>query len=329
MLNRIQKQFAQLTSDQAGAVLSMELLMLATTVLLGLLIGFTSTRDAVVSEISDVAGSVQDFNQSFSIFGVQGHGSSTSGSDYQDALDQCDSPDDPSGSADNCVTFGVAPTQESDPATFILSDPNVLDIDNAITGVGGSATGTIGDGTIDTGFTVTTDTGNIAGTTGGSEIRFRENDLNSGTFTITYDDPLTEFEFWIRNLANITGSPENLLGNFTLTLSDGSVINNADFSILPDAIAPNQSFGLFQTRNNDTSLLTTVTRMGLDYVTDPAFDGSGNQASGRIVFSDIPNVGDPPVLGAVGLLSISFDRSGGPNNFQAAFGTSGRVLLEQ
>ena len=63
MLNRIQKQFAQLTSDQAGAVLSMELLMLATTVLLGLLIGFTSTRDAVVSEISDVAGSVQDFNQ--------------------------------------------------------------------------------------------------------------------------------------------------------------------------------------------------------------------------------------------------------------------------
>ncbi|MFK7765869.1 MAG: hypothetical protein AB8B55_01415 [Mariniblastus sp.] len=242
-------------------------------------------------------------------------------------MDFCDTADGASGVADNYVTFDRPAGNEA--PTFILSDPSVFDITNVTTGVGGSATGTIGDGTIDSGFSVVTDTGNIAGSTGGTDIRFRENDSNSGTFTITYDEPITEFEFWVRNLANVFGSPENLLGNFMLTLSDGSVINNAAFTILPDAIAPNQNYGLFRTRSNDRSSLTTVTRAGLQYLTDPVFDGSANQASGRIVFSDIPNVGDPPVAGAIGLRSIAFDRSGGPNGFQAAFSTSGRVLREE
>ena len=196
------------------------------------------------------------------------------------------------------------------------------------TGVGGSATGLIGDGTIDTGFTVTTDTGNIAGTSS-NEVRFRETVGTAGTFTIAYDEPLTEFEFWIRNFANIDGRPEQLLGNFKIELSDGTIINNAAFTVLPDAIAPNQNYGLFSTRNNDNSRVVSVNRGGLDYVTDPLFNGTPDQASGRLTFPSIPITANPAAPGSVGVSSIMFDRSGGPGGgFQANFSTSGRVLRE-
>ena len=331
MLEYLKKRTRLLAADQVGGILSTELVLLATTVLVGGLIGLVSTRDAVVSELSDAAGAVQDFKQAFSFNGLTGHSASTCGTEFADAMDFCDAADDASGAADNCITFAAPPSNESDAeaATFVLSDVGIFDFDDVTTGVGGSASGTIGDGTIDTGFTVTTDTGNIAGTTGGNEIRFRENDANSGTFTIAFDEPLTEVEFWIRNLANIVGSIENLIGNFMLTLSDGSIINNAAFSILPDIIAPNQDYGLFSTRNNDTSPLTTVTRGGAQFLTDPAFDGTANQASGRIVFTDLPSVSNPPGPNPVGLSSIKFDRSGGPNGFQANFSTSGRVIREE
>ena len=111
-------------------------------------------------------------------------------------------------------------------------------------------------------------------------------------------------------------------------MSDGTVINNAAFTIIPDAIAPNQDYGLFETRDNDNSLVSVVTRGGAEYLTDPLFNGTSDQASGRIVFPGLPSLGSPPGPGAVGLQSLMFDRSGGPNGFQAAFSTSGRVLRD-
>ena len=73
--------------------------------MIGLIAGFASVRDALVSELADVAGAVQDLNQCYSFFGVAGHAASTCGSDYEDALDFCDSVDDAAGAADNCITF--------------------------------------------------------------------------------------------------------------------------------------------------------------------------------------------------------------------------------
>ena len=324
------KLIKRLSVDVTGSVISTELLLLATTLFLGLLVGIVAIRDATVSELSDFAGAFQDLNQSYSTNGVAGNSSATAGSQFQDQLDVSDSAGDVIGAADNCIVFNAPPT-DSEPATFILSDSGVLNFDGVITGVGGSAQGTIGDGTIDTGFTVTTDTGNIAGTTGGTELRFRENPNAAGSFTIAFDEPITEFEFWIRSLANIIGEAENLLGNFVLALSDGSIINNAAFNIIPDLIAPNSNFGLFRTRGTDTSPLSQVTRGGANFVTDPGFDGTPNQAAGRIVFPDIPGVGASPFQDAVGLQSLTFERSGGPTNsgFQTNISASGRVLREE
>ena len=69
-------------------------------------------RDSVVSELSDVVGSVQDLNQSYSYVGTSGHSVTTPGSDFGDATDFCDSPGDAVGQADNCIVFDVPPSNE-------------------------------------------------------------------------------------------------------------------------------------------------------------------------------------------------------------------------
>ncbi|MCC9602740.1 hypothetical protein LOC67_19495 [Stieleria sp. JC731] len=102
----------KLWNDEAGFVVSIELVLISTICVIGLLTGLTAVRDGVVSELSDTAGAVQDMNQSYSYNGVTGHSATTAGSNFSDALDWCDSPDDVSGEADNCITFTGAPTNE-------------------------------------------------------------------------------------------------------------------------------------------------------------------------------------------------------------------------
>jgi hypothetical protein len=105
-------QLKNLWNDDAGFVVSVELVLISTIAVIGLLAGLTSVRDAVVCELSDVAGAVQDLNQSYSYNGVVGHSSTNVGSDFNDALDFCDTTDDVSGQADNCITFDGAPLNE-------------------------------------------------------------------------------------------------------------------------------------------------------------------------------------------------------------------------
>ena len=102
-----------LWNDKAGFVVSIELVLVSTIAVIGLVAGLVAARDGVVSEMSDVVGSVQDLNQSYSYNGLTGHSASTAGSDFADQLDHCDSVDDEAGAADNCITFSVAPTDEA------------------------------------------------------------------------------------------------------------------------------------------------------------------------------------------------------------------------
>ena len=73
--------------DETGAVFTTELLMVTSVVVAGLATGLTKFRDAVNSEMSDVATAVQDLNQSYRLNGVQGHSAMTPGSDYVDTFD--------------------------------------------------------------------------------------------------------------------------------------------------------------------------------------------------------------------------------------------------
>ncbi|MCC9602742.1 hypothetical protein LOC67_19505 [Stieleria sp. JC731] len=79
--------FAALWQDERGFVISIELILIVTIMVIGLIAGLTALRDAVVSELTDVAKGVQQLNQSYQANGVVGHGASTMGSDFQDASD--------------------------------------------------------------------------------------------------------------------------------------------------------------------------------------------------------------------------------------------------
>lgn len=103
---------SKLWNDDAGFVVSIELILITTIAVIGLIAGLTAVRDAVVSELSDVAGAVQDLNQSYSFNAITGHSATNVGSDFNDALDFCDSADDAAGEADNCITFDVPPADE-------------------------------------------------------------------------------------------------------------------------------------------------------------------------------------------------------------------------
>ena len=98
--------------DDTGFIISVELILIATIAVIGLMVGLTAIRDATVSELSDVAGAVQDLNQSYKFYGVSGHSAEVSGSRFRDMSDFCDSTDDRIGEADNCIEFTTPPRDE-------------------------------------------------------------------------------------------------------------------------------------------------------------------------------------------------------------------------
>lgn len=109
----------KLWHDQTGFIVSVELVLLATVILLGLLTGMTAIRDSVISEMSDVAGAVQDLNQGYRIYGTRGHSASTAGMDFRDYRDFCDVGDDVNGAIDNCITIrGQNEIEEGSPVTI-------------------------------------------------------------------------------------------------------------------------------------------------------------------------------------------------------------------
>ena len=85
----------RLWRDEAGFVVSTELILIATIVVIGLITGLTTVRDAVVHELADVADAVSEVDQSYSWGVITAHCSSTAGSVFNDQPDFCDQ--DPQG----------------------------------------------------------------------------------------------------------------------------------------------------------------------------------------------------------------------------------------
>lgn len=112
-MKRTNRRWAECFGDEDGFVVSTEVVMVATVALLGLIVSFASVRDSVVSELSDLAGAVQDLNQAYSFNEIVGHSGVSPGSSFADQSDWCDDNDDASGVNDNCITFSD-PSNESD-----------------------------------------------------------------------------------------------------------------------------------------------------------------------------------------------------------------------
>ena len=105
----------QLWNDEIGFIISSELILIATILVIGMIVGLTTVRDQVVQELADIAMAFSDVTQSYAYNGVTGHTSSTEGSDFNDLTDFCDVA--PSQQVDGsntpaCVSVQIAPTEE-------------------------------------------------------------------------------------------------------------------------------------------------------------------------------------------------------------------------
>lgn len=85
-----------LWSDEAGFIISAELVLIATILVIGLVVGLSEVQHAVVSELNDVADAVGSANQGFMFSGLRASNSSGGeksylrGSSFSDQVDTCD-----------------------------------------------------------------------------------------------------------------------------------------------------------------------------------------------------------------------------------------------
>jgi len=85
-----------LMGDEGGFVVSAELVLVATLLVVGLIVGLSEVQYAVVEELNDVADAIGSLNQSYTFTGFTavkegGHlKSRTVGSAFSDVQDACD-----------------------------------------------------------------------------------------------------------------------------------------------------------------------------------------------------------------------------------------------
>jgi Flp pilus assembly pilin Flp len=72
--------WARFWSDDDGAILAIEWLFYVTIIVLGLVVGYTGLRDAVVTELTETGNAIMALSQGYIIQGVTGAGGSTDGS---------------------------------------------------------------------------------------------------------------------------------------------------------------------------------------------------------------------------------------------------------
>jgi hypothetical protein len=102
----------KLWNDEVGFIISSELVLVATILVIGMIVGLTSIRDQVVQEMADIAEAFSDVTQAYSYAGVAGHnGAATAGSNFVDLIDNCDAAGGQTGQS-ACVLVDVSPSEE-------------------------------------------------------------------------------------------------------------------------------------------------------------------------------------------------------------------------
>ena len=88
--------FRKLWNDEAGFVVSAELVLIATILVLGMIVGLSEVQHALVAELNDVGDAFGSLNQSYMYSGFSaqkkggGFKSYSRGSVFADSRDDCD-----------------------------------------------------------------------------------------------------------------------------------------------------------------------------------------------------------------------------------------------
>ena len=82
--------FTQLWNDESGAILTVELVLIATIVAIGAVAGLTTLRNAIVTELSDLAQGVSLLDQSYEVPWIRGPAAWSAGTRFIDLPDPGD-----------------------------------------------------------------------------------------------------------------------------------------------------------------------------------------------------------------------------------------------
>ncbi|MFK7778781.1 MAG: hypothetical protein QM501_11805 [Gimesia sp.] len=84
----------QLWNDEAGFVISAELVLVLTIAVLAMIVGLSEVAVAVNTELNDISNAIGSLNQSYAYTGFAGTGEKNksyySGSKFHDGIDDCD-----------------------------------------------------------------------------------------------------------------------------------------------------------------------------------------------------------------------------------------------
>ena len=105
--------FNRLWVEDAGAVVSAEVMLVATVLVLGVIVGLKSVRDSVVTELADVAQAIANVSQSYCYSGVTGHSARSGGGHFNDEADFCDNNSDWGKQESKCVSVAAQAFGES------------------------------------------------------------------------------------------------------------------------------------------------------------------------------------------------------------------------
>jgi len=81
---------AQLHADEVGFVVSAELVIISTILVVGLIVGLAEVSNGVNEELEDVGAAVGSMNQSYHYSGIRGHKGWIAASSFGDTFDFCD-----------------------------------------------------------------------------------------------------------------------------------------------------------------------------------------------------------------------------------------------
>lgn len=81
---------SQLFEDEAGFIVSAELVLVSTILVLGMVVGLAELSNGINQELEDVGSAFGSLNQSFTFSGFRGHKGSIAGSNFKDYADFCD-----------------------------------------------------------------------------------------------------------------------------------------------------------------------------------------------------------------------------------------------
>ena len=96
--------FAQLFNDEAGFIVSAELVLIATIGVLSMIVGLSEVAFNINQELEDVGSAIGNVNQTYQYNGAAGHKGQSSGSAFWDNRD--------AGDCDCDIVCNVAPTGE-------------------------------------------------------------------------------------------------------------------------------------------------------------------------------------------------------------------------